>query len=77
MNFYDGTTSKPHLKRKLQEKNVPTSSFVEIRQGHEEEDIIKAEDIVGYDYNFSILTVAILSVREVCVVQDVGVLLNR
>lgn len=47
VNFYDGTTSKPHLKRKLQEKGVPTSSFVEIRQGCEEEDIIKAEGIVG------------------------------
>ena len=45
--FYRVTISKPVIKRNLQRDNVPTSKFVEIKKGFENQDIIQAEVVVG------------------------------
>nr|KAJ3418298.1 hypothetical protein HK105_000083 [Polyrhizophydium stewartii] len=46
--FYEGTTSKPVLKRKLIANNVATSPFVEIRPGAEIDDIQACEQIMSW-----------------------------
>ncbi|KAH6571182.1 hypothetical protein BASA50_005378 [Batrachochytrium salamandrivorans] len=47
-DFYDGTTSKPVLKRKLIMHDVKTSPFMEIRRGSEAADIDACEKILSW-----------------------------
>ncbi|KAJ3385169.1 Actin-like protein 6B [Lobulomyces angularis] len=46
--FYELTTSKPTLKKKLLEKNVSTSEFVEVRKNFEKEDLELAGEKLGF-----------------------------
>ena len=46
--FYDLTTSKPVLKDSLLINRVETSEYVVIRPGFEDQDILKAESIIGW-----------------------------
>ncbi len=47
-NFYSDTTSKPVLKRMLEQNRVPTSPFVEILPGSEEADLDRLAEKIGY-----------------------------
>ncbi|KAJ3313123.1 hypothetical protein HDV04_002440 [Boothiomyces sp. JEL0838] len=48
--FYENTTSKPVLKKLLEQENVPTAKFIEIRRGAESIDLDQAISQLGFPF---------------------------
>ncbi|KAJ3262110.1 hypothetical protein HK103_003953 [Boothiomyces macroporosus] len=48
--FYENTTSKPVLKKLLEQENVPTAKFIEIRRGAESIDLDLAISQLGFPF---------------------------